>query len=151
MKTKAIKTRAVKPEPVKIYIREGYTEENQARNVAEGISQLIDSPIIWNGEGRLFRYRITVEEIPESNDVLIERLTNLWETTKYNHHHSNYFSMMAKKLGIVLDPNTRGSKISNSKDPVEAERCSHCGHSKHSGRCSNESFRGFSCRCNFSE
>jgi hypothetical protein len=47
------------------------------------------------------RYRIIVEEIPEPEHVIRERLIKLWQTSN-NIHHMGPIKEMAKRLNIDL-------------------------------------------------
>lgn len=39
-------------------------------------------PSVFNGMCRIRKYRITIEEIPEENEVLVQRLLNIWNRRK---------------------------------------------------------------------
>lgn len=65
-------------------------------------------PTCFNGIVRVHRYRITIEEIKESKEVIKGRLIDLWETSD-NHHDYNPIQQKAKKLGIEL-PDTFGKR-----------------------------------------
>lgn len=56
----------------------------------------------------LRRWRVTAELIEESNEVLGQRLIELWETVEPNGHHSAEFKRLAVLLGVTLDPESRG-------------------------------------------
>lgn len=56
----------------------------------------------------LRRWRVTAELIEESNEVLGQRLIEMWETLETNGHHSAEFRNMAAQLGVTLDPESRG-------------------------------------------
>lgn len=43
-------------------------------------------PSCFNGLVRVRRYRITIEEIPESKEVIEERLEKLWVESDNSHH-----------------------------------------------------------------
>lgn len=58
-------------------------------------------PDCFNSIVSIRKYRITIEEIPESKDVLIERLRKLWREND-NHHHYGPLRAEAVQLGIVL-------------------------------------------------
>lgn len=55
----------------------------------------------------LRRWRVTAELIEESNEVLGQRLIEMWETLETNGHYSAEFKNMAAKLGVTLDPESR--------------------------------------------
>lgn len=57
-------------------------------------------PQCWNQEVFVKRYRITIEEIPESNEVLGARLEKLWEETE-NMHDYGPLQEYAKSIGYV--------------------------------------------------
>jgi hypothetical protein len=71
-------------------------------------ANVFSRPDCFNGVVRLRRYRITVEPIDESNDVLAERLRQLWRATS-NHHHYDVLKREAKSLGIELAHNEFGA------------------------------------------
>jgi hypothetical protein len=63
---------------------------------------LDDQPSVTNGEVRVERYRVTVERIDESEDVLKQRLVTLLE--QRGHIDKNKaVRAKAKQLGITLD------------------------------------------------
>jgi hypothetical protein len=66
-------------------------------------------PSVWNGEVKIRRYRITIEEIPESVEVLADRLQTLWDLSD-KYHHSEPLLNAAKRLGYALKGD-RGSKV----------------------------------------
>lgn len=77
----------------------GFYEERQLR---------MDAPSAFNGDVRFRRYRITVEEIPESAEVLGARLQKLWEESD-NHHHTDPLRRAAEAIGYELQGD-RGAK-----------------------------------------
>lgn len=72
-------------------------------------SDLRDSqePSSFNGTVEVRRYRVTVEEIPEPDDVIAARLTKLWEECA-NHHHWRPLRHEAAKIGLELPMETFG-------------------------------------------
>ena len=52
------------------------------------------------------KYRITVEEVEESKEVLEARLRKLWRECD-NHHHWQPLQAVAKQIGIVLTHDER--------------------------------------------
>lgn len=60
-------------------------------------------PYIFNQQVGVKRYRIIVQEIPEPEHVIRERLIKLWQDSR-NMHHNDAIRQMAKRLGIVLPP-----------------------------------------------
>lgn len=67
-----------------------------------------DTPSAFNGEIRIRRFRITVEEVEESNDILCERLQSLWEQGG-SWQLEAIFKEAADELGYKLQ-GTYGSK-----------------------------------------
>lgn len=65
-------------------------------------------PTCFNGDIRIKRYRITIEEIQEPNVILGQRLQKLWEECDNWHHHDNLITT-AKEIGWVLQGD-RGQK-----------------------------------------
>jgi len=66
----------------------------------------IKEPRVFNGMCLIRRYRVRVEEVVESDDILIERLRNLWDRQRELSatHSSNLQAMFeeAQRLGIEL-------------------------------------------------
>lgn len=58
-------------------------------------------PSCWNGAVTIRRWRVTVEMVDESPDVLKARLLKLWRETD-NHHHWTPLKAAAAKLGYEL-------------------------------------------------
>jgi hypothetical protein len=77
---------------------------------AHEIGNLIQrEPSCFNGIVSVRKYRVTVEEVEEPKDVLIERVRKLWRETK-NHHDWNPLKDEAKILGIELSHEERRAK-----------------------------------------
>lgn len=68
-----------------------------------------DEPSCFNSVVRVRRYRITVEEIDESKEVIQQRLIRLWEEGN-NHHHMQPLLSIAKGYGLDLRKYKWGSK-----------------------------------------
>jgi hypothetical protein len=60
-----------------------------------------DNPTSFNGDVRIKKYRVTIEEIVESDEVYIERIQDLWDTCD-NMHHWTPIENVAKSLGYEL-------------------------------------------------
>jgi hypothetical protein len=58
-------------------------------------------PYVFNHTVNVRRYRIIVEEIPEPEHVIRERLIKFWQTSN-NIHHMGPLKEMAKRLNIDL-------------------------------------------------
>lgn len=58
-------------------------------------------PSCFNSVVSIRRYRITVEEIPEPDEVLRDRLRKLWRECD-NHHHWSPLQAAANELNITL-------------------------------------------------
>lgn len=71
----------------------GVWERNQMEQV---------HPSAFNGQVRVKRYRVTIEEIEESDEVIRERLLKLWREDG-NYHHVDPLRAMAKKYGLELN------------------------------------------------
>jgi hypothetical protein len=65
-------------------------------------------PFCFNDEVGFERYRVTVERVEESADILFERLVELWETTD-NFHHWTPLKDAAEKIGrkFTTQPGSR--------------------------------------------
>jgi ribosomal protein L20A (L18A) len=58
-------------------------------------------PSCFNGNVRIKKYKITIEEIEETNEVLAERLQQLWDKCD-NWHHWGPLETKARKLHYKL-------------------------------------------------
>jgi hypothetical protein len=67
-----------------------------------------DKPTCFNSFVNYRKYRVTIEEIEEPKEVLIERLQDLWDHSD-NYHNDMPLEVEAKKLGYTF-PNRSGSK-----------------------------------------
>lgn len=67
-----------------------------------------DKPSCFNGIVNIHRYKITVELIEEPQEVLENRLQELWDNSK-NYHDYEPLQAMAKKIKYELK-NKRGNK-----------------------------------------
>jgi hypothetical protein len=94
---------------LKSAVFEGFTHSS-VEDVGAALRLSENLPEPWNGRITLHRLRVTVEVVEEPQEILASRLVDLWETTPYNHHHTEYFRQKAKDLGFELDSKTRGSK-----------------------------------------
>lgn len=65
-------------------------------------------PSCFNHIVRFKRYRITIEEVEEPKEVLIERLQKMWDECD-NHHHWTPLENAAKSIGYKF-PNSAGEK-----------------------------------------
>jgi hypothetical protein len=60
-----------------------------------------DKPTSFNGDVRIKKYRITIEEVIEAQEVYENRIQELWDKCD-NMHHSTPIQNVAKKLGYEL-------------------------------------------------
>lgn len=58
----------------------------------------------FNGNVSIRKYKITIEPIEESNEILAERLQKLWDECD-NHHHWTPLKNVAKQIGYELQGN----------------------------------------------
>lgn len=65
------------------------------------LASRFDKPSCFNGQVSIRRYRVHVYEIPESKEILVERLRHLWWNCD-NHHHFKPLKHAAETLGIEL-------------------------------------------------
>lgn len=72
------------------------------------------SPLVGNGSVSIRRYRITVELIDESKEVLAERLRMLWRGTT-NGYDQDTLLREAKRLGVELDPFGFGADVNKGE------------------------------------
>ena len=67
-----------------------------------------DKPSCWKGSVRVRLYRITVERVEESPEVIGQRIQDLWDACD-NHHHVSPLRAAAKAIGLELK-GTYGTK-----------------------------------------
>ena len=67
----------------------------------EVMNMVLDSPSCVNGEVRVKKYKVTIEEIEEPDSVIAERVKKLWDENE-NHHHYTPLKLMAKTVGLIL-------------------------------------------------
>jgi hypothetical protein len=68
-----------------------------------------NSPSVINGDVRIKKYKITIEEIGEPKEIYEQRLQELWDNCD-NHHRWNPLRNEAKKLNYELIGNA-GNKL----------------------------------------
>lgn len=66
-------------------------------------------PTCFNGIVDVRRYKITVELVPESDDVVYQRILGMWETTS-NHHEWGPLQAAAKEIGRELPHDRLGKR-----------------------------------------
>lgn len=66
-------------------------------------------PSCFNGDVRVRRYRITVEEITEPDDVIAARIQKLWDESD-NHHHYDPLRRAAAEIGYELQGDRGGKR-----------------------------------------
>lgn len=59
-------------------------------------------PSSFNGWVRVRRYRITIEEIEEPDEVIAARIQELWDTCD-NYHHVGPLRSAAARVGLKLE------------------------------------------------
>lgn len=69
--------------------------------VYEQMNLTREKPNCFNGIVSIQKYKITVEPIIDTNEVLAERLQKLWDETT-NYHHWTPIENEAKKIGYTL-------------------------------------------------
>lgn len=71
-----------------------------------------DEPSSFNGDIEFKKYKITIEPIDESFEVLSERLQIMWDVCD-NFHHWNPLKMSAKSIGyeLVGSPGSKRKKV----------------------------------------
>lgn len=60
-----------------------------------------ENPSCFNGNVAVRRYRVTIEEIQEPDDVIRARIQELWDECN-NHHHWGPLRAAAKQYGLEL-------------------------------------------------
>jgi hypothetical protein len=71
-----------------------------------------DEPSSFNGAIEFRKYKITVEPIDESFEILSERLQTMWDNCD-NYHHWRPLKEAAKSIGYELQRNA-GNKLKKS-------------------------------------
>lgn len=76
------------------------------RNVGsyELIQLTQNNPSCTNGQVRVMKFRVTVEPIYEPNEIIAERLQELWDNSD-NHHEYYPLKQYAKSIGYELKGN----------------------------------------------
>lgn len=69
-----------------------------------------EKPSCFNSIVEFKKYKVTIEEVEESNDVLAERLQKLWDDCD-NYHHWQSLKNAAESIGYKLN-GSAGSKRS---------------------------------------
>jgi hypothetical protein len=96
------RNRARKPKPVDRFATPIVLETFQELGSYD-LSRLEQSyPSVGNGNVRVRRYRVTVERIDESVDVIHARLLKLWHASD-NHHEWSPLRAEAAKYGLTLE------------------------------------------------
>ena len=67
-----------------------------------------DKPSCFNGFVRVKKYKVIIEEIEESKEIIVARLQKLWDECANWHHHVP-LKNAAKKIGYELK-NDAGAK-----------------------------------------
>lgn len=62
---------------------------------------LSKEPSCFNGNVNIRKYKITIEPVEESNEILAERLQKLWDECD-NHHHWTPLENASKQIGYEL-------------------------------------------------
>ena len=70
---------------------------------------IMEKPSAMNGDVRVTKTRVTVEEIKESKEVIQERIKELWIKGD-NYHHREPLKSCAKKYGLDLDDSKFGEE-----------------------------------------
>jgi hypothetical protein len=65
------------------------------------------NPTCFNGMVSVKKFRITVEEVDEPNEVIADRIKMLWRKCN-NYHHWEPLRAVANKHGVTLDDSERG-------------------------------------------
>jgi hypothetical protein len=59
------------------------------------------TPSCFNGRLSILKYRVTVEQITESDEVIRARIQKLWDECD-NHHHRSVLIQAGKEYGLEL-------------------------------------------------
>lgn len=64
------------------------------------------SPLCFNDQVRVVKWRVTIEKIDEPDSVIRERIQKLWDECE-NPHHWQPLKRVANKYGLELDFSTQ--------------------------------------------
>ena len=78
----------------------------------EQLNLTAKEPSCFNGNVRIKKYRITIEEVEETKEVYEKRLQKLWDECD-NFHHWDPLKKEAKKIGYELVGNAGKNKLKN--------------------------------------
>ena len=67
-------------------------------------------PTSFNGDVRIKKYKVTIEEIIEPKEVYEKRIQELWDKCA-NMHHYNTIQKVAKKIGYELKGNFGSKRV----------------------------------------
>lgn len=68
-----------------------------------------NEPSCFNSRVRVKKFKVTIEQIEEPNEVYAERLNKLWRECD-NHHHYHPLLGTAKEMGIELNKDDFGKE-----------------------------------------
>lgn len=68
----------------------------------QNIASIHNTPIAFNENVRVHKYRITAERVDEPIEVIRERIQKLWDECD-NHHHLGPLQNAAEKAGFKLE------------------------------------------------
>lgn len=71
---------------------------------------LKDKPSCFNVEVSFRKYKVTIEEVIEPQEVLAERLQTLWDECD-NYHHWTPLKEAANSIGYVLTGNAGSKRV----------------------------------------
>lgn len=60
-----------------------------------------DNPSCFNGMVRVVKYKVTIEEVPETDETIRDRIQELWDKCD-NIHHRAPLRKVAAKYGLEL-------------------------------------------------
>jgi len=63
-------------------------------------------PSCFNGDVQVIKYKVTIQVVKESDDIIKARIQKMWDECE-NHHHWTPLKATAKKYGLELCHTTR--------------------------------------------
>jgi hypothetical protein len=96
------------------YLTRRYAFETYWRPKPYDIDRMINgAPHVWNGEVSVRRWRVIVEPVEESVEVLYARLLDLWERS-HNMHEYGPLQAAAREIGRELPSDRLGKRRGDS-------------------------------------
>lgn len=89
------------PEPTQ-RVAEGFSTYRTPDPSDRFFGRLGEAPIAWNGDARVYRYRITVDRIEEPREVVLARMVDLYRASTNDHDHRTLAREAWVRFGVRL-------------------------------------------------